>query len=138
MQLDFDLTMLEVQAGRLLGCGLVERGWGGPVLDAAVLDRHYDPDREGRRTLGALCDQYGTDIGRAHDASADAIASVKVLYAMADRCGGLRDGDPSALHRAQIHWHREWVERCDGRRHTDGPVPLEYVWPVAPSAAPAA
>jgi DNA polymerase III subunit epsilon len=137
MQLDFDLTMLEIQAQRLLGCGIVGRGWRGPVLDAAVLDRHYDPAREGRRTLGALCDHYGTDIGHAHDACADAIASVKVLCAMADRCRGLGDGDPAALHRAQIHWHREWVRACDGRRHSDGLVPLDprdYVWSVAPAA----
>jgi DNA polymerase III subunit epsilon len=141
MQLDFDLTMLEVQARRHLGCGIVERGWFGPVLDAAVLDRHYDPGREGRRTLGALCAHYGTDIGQAHDACDDAIASMKVLFAMAEGCRGLRDRDPSALHRAQIHWHREWEQRCDGRRQSDGTIsldPRDQVWPVAPVVAPAA
>jgi DNA polymerase III subunit epsilon len=140
-QLDFDLTMLEMLAQRFLGLGLVERGWCGPVLDAAVLDRHYDPQREGRRTLGALCAHYGTDLGQPHDAYADAVASMKVLCAMAEESRGLREGDPSALHRAQIHWYREWVHRCDGRRQSDGKIPLDardYVWPVAPYVAPAA
>jgi DNA polymerase-3 subunit epsilon len=141
MQLDYDLTMLETQAQRLLGRGIVARGWGGPVLDAVVLDRHYDPEREGRRTLGALCDHYGVDIGSAHDAGADAIASIKVLIAMAAGHRELRNGDPASLHRAQVDWHRQWVRHCEGQRLSEGMIPLDprdYVWPVAPLVAPAA
>jgi DNA polymerase-3 subunit epsilon len=141
MQLDYDLTMLETQALRLLGCGIVGRGWRGPVLDAAVLDRHYDPERDGRRTLGALCEHYGVDIWNAHDACADAMASIKVLCALAARCVPLRNGDPVSLHRAQVDWHRRWVHRCDERRISDGMIPLDprdFVWPVAPLIAPAA
>jgi DNA polymerase-3 subunit epsilon len=141
MQLDYDLTMLETQGQRLFGRGIVERGWCGPVLDAVVLDRHYDPARDGRRTLGALCDHYGVDIGNAHDACADAVASIKVLVALASRCLELREGDPLSLHRAQIDWHRQWVRLCAGRRLSEGTIaldPREYVWPVAPPVAPAA
>ena len=54
MKLDYDLTILDL-AGDLCGQGLVERGWRGPVLDAGVIDRHFDPEREGRRTLVDLC-----------------------------------------------------------------------------------
>ena len=46
----------------LCGQGLVERGWRGPVLDAVVIDRHFDPEREGRRTLVDLCAHYGIEI----------------------------------------------------------------------------
>ena len=141
MQLDYDLTMLETLGQRLLGRGIVERGWCGPVLDAVVLDRHYDPARDGRRTLSALCDHYGVDIGNAHDACADAIASINVLVALAAGCPELREGDPSSLHRAQIDWHRQWVRLCEGRRLSEGMIaldPREYVWPVAPAVAPAA
>jgi DNA polymerase-3 subunit epsilon len=141
MQLDYDLTMLQSQAQRLSGDGIVERGWCGPVLDVAVLDRHYDPDREGRRTLSALCDHYGADIGNAHDARADAIASMNVLFALASRRRELREADPRALHRAQVLWHRQWVRRCDDRRLSEGTIaldPRDYVWPVAPPVAPAA
>jgi DNA polymerase III subunit epsilon len=141
MQLDYDLTMLETQAQRLLGGGIVERGWCGPVLDAAVLDRHFDPDREGRRTLSALCAHYGVEMEQAHDARADAVASLRVLLALAARRPALRDGDPLALHRAQVDWHRQWVRRTDHRCLSEGTVPLDprdYVWPVAPQVAPAA
>ena len=70
----------------LFGCRASWSGAGaGPVLDAGVIDRHVDPDREGRRTLGDLCVHYGIEIGRAHDASADAIASIEVLFALAVR-----------------------------------------------------
>ena len=51
MKLDYDLTILETQARDLCGWGPIERGWCGPVLDAVVIDRHFDPDRQGRRTL---------------------------------------------------------------------------------------
>ena len=140
MQLDYDLTMLQTQAQRLCEEGIVERGWCGPVLDVAVLDRHYDPDRQGRRTLTALCDHYGVDIGNAHDARADAVASMNVLLALASHHRELREADPCALHRAQVLWHRQWVRRCDDRR-AEGTIaldPRDYVWPVAPPVAPAA
>jgi DNA polymerase III subunit epsilon len=64
MKLDYDLTILETQARVLLGPGIVDRGWRGPVLDAVVLDRHFDRYRKGRRTLAHLCAEYGIDIGR--------------------------------------------------------------------------
>ena len=73
MKLDYDLTILETQARDLFGAGPIERGWRGPVLDAGVIDRHFDPDRKGRRTLTDLCGHYGIEIGHAHDAAADAI-----------------------------------------------------------------
>jgi DNA polymerase III subunit epsilon len=75
MKLDYDLTILELQARDLCGVGPIERGWCGPVLDAVVIDRHFDPDRQGRRTLVDLCAHYGIEIGNAHDASADAPAT---------------------------------------------------------------
>ena len=55
MKLDYDLTILESQARDLCGAGPIDRGWCGPVLDAVVIDRHFDPDRQGRRTLVDLC-----------------------------------------------------------------------------------
>ena len=108
MRLDYDLTMVETQAVQLCGRGIVERGWCGPVLDAGVIDRHFDPDRRGRRTLGDLCGQYGIEIERAHDASVDAIASLEVLFALASRYDALRESDLVRLHDDQICWHREW------------------------------
>jgi DNA polymerase-3 subunit epsilon len=141
MKLDYDLTILDTQAERLFGAGLLARGWHGPVLDAVVLDRHLDKWRKGSRTLGALCTHYGVDIGNAHDASADAIASIRVLLALAAQYKELRDGDVVALHEAQVGWHREWAESYDSWRSGKGMAPIDprdYVWPVAPQVLPAA
>jgi DNA polymerase-3 subunit epsilon len=141
MKLDFDLTLLDAQAVLLCGRGLVARGWHGPVLDAGVLDRHFDPDRHGRRTLGDLCAHYGIPFENAHDASADAIASVQVLFALAERFEEVRRTDLGRLHAEQILWHRAWTEDMDDWRVSQGMVrmdPRDLVWPVAPAVMPPA
>ncbi len=71
MRLDYDLTIVDRLSAGLFGVGLTERGWRGPVLDAGVIDRHVDPEREGRRTLSDLCGHYGIELARPHDAAAD-------------------------------------------------------------------
>jgi DNA polymerase-3 subunit epsilon len=141
MKLDYDLTILETQARELFGAGPVERGWCGPVLDAGVIDRHFDPMREGRRTLTDLCVHYGIDIGHAHDAAADATASIEVLFALAVRFEALWHCDLPQLHHDQIDWHRQWTESYESRRLAEGMIPIDprdYVWPVAPVVRPAA
>lgn len=141
MRLDYDLTMIETQAVRLCRRGIVGRGWCGPALDAAVLDRHFDDEREGRRTLADLCAQYGIELERAHDAMADAIASVEVLFTLASRFEELWSCDLSRLHADQIAWHREWARGYDAWRLEQGMVPADrraQEWPVVPAALPPA
>jgi DNA polymerase-3 subunit epsilon len=134
MKLDYDLTILDTQASRLSDRDLRARGWCGPVLDTVVLDRHFDQYRKGSRTLAALCAHYGVEIVNAHDASADAIASTRVLLALGARFKELRDADPSTLHHSQIRWHRDWAEGYDTWRAGRGLAPIDprdYFWPVA-------
>jgi DNA polymerase-3 subunit epsilon len=141
MKLDYDLTILNTQSHRLGGSGIVERGWNGPVLDAVVLDRHLDRFRKGSRTLGALCTHYGVVIENAHDASADAIASVKVLLALSARYRELRQAELANLHDAQVTWHWEWAQGYDEWRSTKGMGPMDprdYLWPLAPEVLSAA
>ena len=141
MKLDYDLTILDTQAKLWFGFGLADRGWCGPVLDAVVIDRHYDRWRPGRRNLGALCDHYGVEIGNAHDATADAIAALRVVFAMAARYWTLGLGAPIELHASQVHWHRQWARGYDVWRRGEGLIPIDprdYVWPVAPVVYPAA
>jgi DNA polymerase-3 subunit epsilon len=141
MKLDYDLTILETQARDLFGAGPTEQGWRGPVLDAGVIDRHFDPDRKGRRTLSDLCAHYGIDIGNAHDAAADATASIEVLFALAVRHEALWRCDLRQLHHDQIDWHRESTEAYDSWRRAEGMIPIDprdYLWPVAPVVLPAA
>jgi DNA polymerase III subunit epsilon len=141
MKLDYDLTILDTQSRRHSSGGLHELGWTGPVLDAVVLDRHVDRYRKGSRTLGALCAHYGVTIENAHDATADAVASAKVLVALAALCEEVGEADPAALHQAQIGWHREWAEGYNRWRLGKGMPPMDerdFVWPVAPAMRPAA
>ena len=136
MRLDYDLTMIETQAVRLCGRGIVERGWCGPVLDAAVLDRHLDPDREGRRTLGDLCAHYGIDIARPHDATADAIASVEVVFALSARHAGAGGTRPAWAARG-AGWRGTGHGRAgyDARRRARGQAPIDpRDYPVARGA----
>ncbi len=141
MKLDYDLTILDTQAKSWFGSGLADRGWCGPVLDAVVIDRHFDRWRRGRRTLGALCDHYGVELANAHDATADAIASLRVVFAMAGRYGTLRLGALGELHASQVRWHRQWARGYDVWRTGQGLIPIDprdYMWPVAPVMHPAA
>jgi DNA polymerase III subunit epsilon len=136
MRLDYDLTMLEVQALRLGLPGIVERGWCGPVVDAAVLDRLSDGARIGKRTLADLCSHYGVDLVHAHDAFADALASVEVAVAIAAGEPSLWDCDLDWLHAAQESWHREAVggnvgqpselASATGRRDPEWPVAARW------------
>jgi DNA polymerase-3 subunit epsilon len=142
MKLDFDLTILDVQC-RMAGGGLVERGFGAAVIDPLVIDRHFDRYRKGRRTLGDLCAEYGVDLSQAHDAAADAKATVDVLFALCHRYPEIAALDPAALHRSQVDWHREWATSYDEWRQSRGMRPLdrrELDWPIASDdsvAAPA-
>ena len=137
IKLDYDLTILDVQCRRLDGRGLGERGWAGNVLDALVIDRRFDKYRKGRRTLGHLCGHYGVDIRSAHDAAADAEASIGVLLAMSEKFPELRGTDVGELHLSQVEWHREWAASFDEWRRRQGSEPLDprdYIWPLCEPA----
>jgi DNA polymerase-3 subunit epsilon len=141
MKLDYDLTILDTQCRRFHGVGLAECGWSGPVLDAVVIDRHVDKYRKGKRTLSDLCEHYGIVIEHAHDATADAVASVMVLLALSARFKELRDADLFSLHELSVAWHREWALSYNEWRLGEGMPPIDprdLVWPVAPEAMPAA
>lgn len=134
MKLDFDLTILDTRCREVDGRGLEERGFASPVLDALVLDRHFDRFRKGRRTLSDLCAHYDVRIVNAHDAAADAEATLGVLAAMCQRFPELCGADPAVLHRAQSVWHRQWATSYDRWRRDQGmpPLhPLDYHWPMA-------
>jgi DNA polymerase III subunit epsilon len=77
----------------------------------------------------------------AHDATADAVASARVLCALAARFSELGESEPDDLHEAQIAWHREWAESYNEWRLGQGTAPLDrrdFIWPVAPVILPAA
>ncbi len=139
MKLDFDLTMVDTLCRSLGRRGLVERGWCGPVLDALTLDRRLDPDREGSRSLVALCGHYGVPIVRPHSAACDAEAAARVLLEMARRFDRLAWASPARLHLEQAASHREWATAYAERRRIRALGPLdesEWDWPLAAPRGP--
>ncbi|WP_165242894.1 3'-5' exonuclease [Corynebacterium lizhenjunii] len=52
----------------------------GPVYDPFLIDRVKDKFRKGKRTLTAVCDHYGVELGNAHEATADALAAARVAW----------------------------------------------------------
>lgn len=134
MKLDFDLTMIDACCRRQTDRGLAGAGFTGPVLDALVLDRHFDRYRKGKRTLGDLCTHYGVVIEHAHDAVADAKATLGVVAAMCRRFPELCAASPTELHFSQIEWNREWSESFYAWQLREGMLPLEPRddrWPIA-------
>ena len=134
MNLDFDLTMLDVCYRRETGRGLEDDGFRGPVFDALVIDRHVDRYRRGKRTLTDLCTCYGVAIDHAHDAAADAKAAADVVRAMCKCYPELTVRPPSELHVAQGAWHREWRASFARWRLRVGLSPIvdeDERWPIA-------
>ncbi len=134
MNLDFDLTMLDVCYRRETGRGLEDDGFCGPVLDALVIDRHVDRYRRGKRTLTDLCTCYGVVIDHAHDAAADAKAAVDVVQAMCKCYPELSARPPLELHAAQEGWHLEWRASFARWRQKAGLSPVvdeDGRWPIA-------
>ena len=135
MNLRYDLAIVDRALRRSSGQGLAETGFTGPVVDIQVLDRHMDPHRKGRRTLGALATHYGVEAGAAHDAAGDVLTTLRVLREMASRFPALVAMDLADLHQAQIAWHRSWAESFSQWRVQQGKPALtasDAIWPFPP------
>jgi hypothetical protein len=75
------------------------------------------------------------------DALAVAMASVEVLFALAERHPQLNDGELMQLHLDQAEWHRAWTQDYEAWRTSEGMIPIdprEFLWPVAADILPAA
>ncbi len=122
-------------ARRLLGRGLEPEGL--YVLDALVIDRHFDRFRRGKRRLSDLARYYGVELADAHNAAADAEAAARVVLAMADIYPELAWASLGDLTASQVLWHWEWAEDFSGylERNSKAPLaPSEYLWPVSTMA----
>lgn len=101
-----------------------------PVLDPYVINKQVERFRKGKRTLGALCEQYGVVLNDAHTSAADALAAVQLLDAMALRFPEL-DKPAAALHRSQVDW--SLAQAADFQaylRRTKPAAVVEGEWPV--------
>jgi len=144
MNAPFDLTLLdrELQRHRNAALSAYFQGPAWCVLDPRVLDKHLDRYRKGRRTLTDLCALYQVPLDGAHDAAADATASLDLVRAIArhyaDRLSAL--GTPE-LHARQAVWHaaqsrglQAWFARNGSDEACDPAWPLRP-FPQAESAA---
>lgn len=98
----FDLTILDRELRRY-GWAPLEANL---VLDPFVIDKHCSY-RRGKRTLTAACEHYGVKHGGAHDATADALAAARVMWALSRRYPTVAAKSLEELHDAQVQWAAE-------------------------------
>ncbi|MEV6725915.1 3'-5' exonuclease [Streptomyces xanthochromogenes] len=137
----FDLTLLAAELRRHQLPSLSERLAGapiGPVVDPYTIDRSVDRYRKGKRTLEAVCAEYGVVLESAHDAGADALAAARVAMAIAERHPQVARLEPAELHDRQIQWYADWAAdfqqflRAKGTTDAviDGSWPLRELTPA--------
>lgn len=141
MNAPFDLTLLDRELRRHRASTLAR--YLGPnalcVLDPWVLDKHLDRYRKGRRTLTDLCAHYGVELEGAHDAAADALASLGLVRAVGRRFAArLERLTPAELHERQAVWHaaqarglQAWFARNGSEEACDPAWPLRPELPAA-------
>lgn len=111
----FDFTMLEAENLRHRTPTLLARmGQSSklaPILDVYVLDKAADKFRKGGRKLGQVCAQYGVVHVGEHDATADALATARVLpKLMAKHARKFPGFTLQSLHSEQVVWRREQMD----------------------------
>ncbi|MFD9796201.1 3'-5' exonuclease [Streptomyces sp. NPDC059070] len=136
----FDLSLLAAELRRHGLPSLTERMGGaaaGPVVDPYTIDRAVDRYRKGKRTLEAVCVEYGVVLDGAHEAGADALAAVRVAVAIADRHPQVARLLPEDLHTRQIEWYAQWA--ADFQRFLRGKgtpdATVDPAWPIREPAA---
>lgn len=148
----FDLTMLEAENTRhgvdTLAARLAPGGVRG-VVDPMILDKQRDPYRKVKggcrcgcgatdKTLTGLCKHYGVLLAGAHDASADALAALRLAVRLAGEWPEIARWKLDTLHKHQIEWRRDQMKSLrayfdrNGTEH-DGCC---GEWPLHTSCAP--
>jgi DNA polymerase-3 subunit epsilon len=133
MNVSYDLTMVESLCMRLGLTPLSQRGEIGAVFDILVIDRRFDKYRKGGRKLTDLCAHYGVVLGDAHDASADAGASLEVLEAMIARFPELATIPTESISETMRTWYQTWLRDFSAYREKQGDAPANagrYIWPI--------
>jgi DNA polymerase-3 subunit epsilon len=103
------------------------------VLDILVLDRHIDKWRKGGRKLTDLCAVYGVTLDDAHDACADADASLGILAAMVARAPQLASLEVGDINDTVRGWYQTWLRDFSGYLEKKGESPVNegrYSWPI--------
>ncbi|MER5611348.1 3'-5' exonuclease [Streptomyces sp. NPDC002215] len=142
MNAPFDLTLLDRELKRHRASSLGAYLQNSPlcVLDPHVLDKHLDRYRKGRRTLTDLCELYGVVLDGAHDAAADAAASLELVRAVGRRFSSrLERLSPPELHTLQAVWHAAQARGLQAWFAKNGTTEaVDPAWPLRPELPAAA
>ena len=125
--LAYDMTVLDREFRRHLGKGVPD---GLRCVDTLVLFRRFDFTTGGRR-LETLADRYGITLN-AHDAAADALASLRVLHILARENDLLPLVSIADLQPLQAKWHAAHIEAARQKRISRGQEapPESTDWPI--------
>jgi len=122
----FDLTVLRSLTGDFTVTG--------PVYDPYVIDRVSDKWRKGKRTLGAVCEHYGVELGNAHEATADALAAARVAWKQVrQHYPNLAQMDENELMEFQaVKWYEDRVafKKYLGRQGAADASDVSTAWPL--------
>lgn len=106
----FDLSILDRAARRHGIVPLSDREPPLYVVDVFVIDRFLDKFRAGKRTLDALCREYGARLDAAHEATSDAIAAARIAWWISHEVDVFRRGRGRQEIRELLALRREWDE----------------------------
>lgn len=124
----FDLSLIDAELRRHTGQGIPD---GLIVLDTLCLFRRFDWTTGGR-SLSKLAARYGITFP-AHDAEADALASLKLLHILAALNDLLPLITPATLHEAQQRWWVQQQDAAESRALGSGTAfERQDCWPLIP------
>lgn len=105
----------------------------GPVFDPYVIDRAKDKFRKGKRTLGAVCEEYNVKLDNAHEATADATAAARIAWMQVrNRFPELQELDTDELMEFQALSFYEMQEGLKGylERQGKSAANVNTSWPM--------
>ena len=124
----FDLSLIDAELRRHTGQGIPD---GLIVLDTLCLFRRFDWTTGGR-SLTKLAARHGITFP-AHDAEADALASLKLLHILAELNDLLPLITPATLHEAQQGWWAQQQDAAESRALGSGTAfERQDCWPLIP------
>lgn len=111
----------------------------GPILDPLVLWRGVEKYRRGKKRLSDAVERFEVPQNtKEHDAGADALAALNVMYALADSEGmlALDAWSVDDIVQLQQTWHRQWAEDFAAwfARQGNDPSGIDPQWPIRGSA----
>jgi DNA polymerase-3 subunit epsilon len=135
----YDLSILDHELVRHGLQPIAAYGGPGLVVDPHTIDKRLDMYRKGKRTLSVTCGHYGIQFDNAHTATADAIATARLAFRLAEKYPDiLQDRPLEQLQDDQARWFAEKAANLEHYFRTKGGQPDAVVdpsWPYRPAGA---